>query len=350
MSDSWIEKTEDEIKNEIISWAKEETGLTNFKSVGVLRGFLEVLALTAIKAYTGYINPIYKQANLDSATGLWLSLWGLLVGVTRKKAIKAVGSLAGVAYDDGKLQKGTWIVTDGTALRFKVTNDVSFYAGVFSIPVEAEFAGSAYNLVPGTSIRATRVVQGLDSVSVPASWISTLGTDDELDDAYRARIKDKWKSIGEGNPTSKYEYIAASVDGVVSAKVIRTPRGYGSTDVLITSVEGLPSAELLQAVRAALDSYGLVCRDLLVRAPGAVTCNVHIEYKGSATAEVVGLAARKYILSLGIGGKLEVRKFYTEPWSTFAFDSLEILAPTRDVVAGANELIVPGTVTVTKVG
>lgn len=350
MSDSWIEKTEDEIRDEVFSWGKEETGLTNLKSVGVLRGFLEVLVLTAVKAYTGYINPIYKQANLDSAAGLWLSLWGLLVGVTRKKAVKTAGILTGVAYDDGKLQKGTWIVTDGTALRFKVTVDMSFYAGALSIPVEAELAGSAYNLVPGTSIRATRVVQGLDTVSVPSSWISTLGTDDELDDAYRARIKDKWKSIGEGNPPSKYEYVAASVDGVVSAKVIRTPRGYGSTDVLITSVEGLPSTELLQAVRAALDSYGLVCRDLLVRAPGAVTCDVNIEYEGDAAAEAVGLAARQYILSLGIAGKLEVRKFYTDPWAAFAFDSLEILAPTRDVVAGANELIVPGTVTVSKVG
>jgi hypothetical protein len=92
MSDSWIEKTEDEIRDEVFSWGKEETGLTNLKSVGVFRGFLEVLVLTAVKAYTGYINPIYKQANLDSATGLWLSLWGLLVGVTRKKAVKAAGS------------------------------------------------------------------------------------------------------------------------------------------------------------------------------------------------------------------------------------------------------------------
>lgn len=35
MSDSWIEKTEDEIRDEVFSWGKEETGLTNLKSVGV---------------------------------------------------------------------------------------------------------------------------------------------------------------------------------------------------------------------------------------------------------------------------------------------------------------------------
>ena len=350
MADSWIDKTEDEIRDEVIAWGKEETGLTNLKSVGVLRGFLEALVKTTISAYNGYINPIYKQANLDSATGLWLSLWGLLVGVVRKKATKVSGRLGGVAYDDGKLLKGTWIVTEGTALRFKVTEDTPFYAGDFTFPVEAELEGSVYNLLPGAPIRATRVVQGLESVTVLADWNTTLGTDDELDDAYRSRIKDKWRSIGEGNPPSKYEYVAAGVSGVISAKVIRTPRGYGSMDVLVTSVEGLPSATLLQDVWTALDAYALVCRDLLVRAPAAVPCDVVIEYRGSVAREAVEMAVRQYILSLGIAGKLEVRKFYTDPWEAFDFDSLEIIAPSRDIQAGENQLIIPGIVTVTKVG
>ncbi len=349
MSDRWIDKNEEEIREEIIQWAKEETGLTNMKSVGVLRAFLEVLVRTASAAYVSYINPVYKQANLDTATGFWLSLWGMLVGVTRKKAVKTAGSFAGQAFDDGKIKKGTWIITEGTALRFKVTSDTLFYAGAFVIPVEAELEGSVYNLTPGTSLRATSVIHGLSSLSVPEEWTETLGTDEETDASLRSRIKDKWKSIGEGNPPSKYEYIAATVTGVVSAKVIRTPRGFGSMDVLITSVEGLPSSALLTSVRDALDAYGLVCRDLIVRAPEAIICDVEVEYGGDYSEAEVELALRQYIISLGIEGKLEIRKLYTEPWVDLVLDSLEIISPARDIEAGENELIVPGTVTVTKV-
>jgi hypothetical protein len=44
MRESWIGTDDKTIRDDIVSIAKEKTGLTNFKSTGVLRGFLEVLA------------------------------------------------------------------------------------------------------------------------------------------------------------------------------------------------------------------------------------------------------------------------------------------------------------------
>ncbi|MDR2743230.1 MAG: baseplate J/gp47 family protein, partial [Treponema sp.] len=49
--------------------------------------------------------------------------------------------------------------------------------------------------------------------------------------------------------------------------IIRTPRGPGSTDVIIASVAGLPSPELLANVEAALYDHELMGFDVRVKAP-----------------------------------------------------------------------------------
>ncbi len=210
-------------------------------------------------------------------------------------------------------QKGTWIVTE-VWIFGQVTSDVPFEPGRFpflsrrSLPKCIQ--PGAGNVDPATGGSRSRLSER------STSWISTLGTVTSLTTltAPGSRTNEEhWRE----NPPSKYEYVAASVDGVVSSKVIRAPRGYGSTDVLITSVEGLPSMELLQSVRAALDSYGSCAATSRAR-PGAVTCDVNIEYEGSATAEAVGLAARQYILSLASG-----RSWWSEV-STRILDRLQL--------------------------
>ncbi|MBN2536371.1 MAG: baseplate J/gp47 family protein [Spirochaetales bacterium] len=349
MSDSWIGKSEEEIRKDVITISKEETGLTNFKSTGVLRGFLEVLISVLIAAYKNYINPISQQVCIDTATGTWLSFWGLLCGVTRKPATKTTGRLTGIAYDTGKIQAGTWIIVEGTDLRFKVYQEVSFTPGEFNIPVIAEFEGSEYNIAPGTNVRSTTVVPGLESIEPGEDWILSLGTAVESDNALRMRIKDKWKSIGEGNPPAKFEYIAATVPGVVEAKVIRTPRGYGSMDVIIAAENGLPSQILLDEVRQKLDDRSLVCRDLLVRGPEPKYIDIEIEFSGDVSETEIEITARQYVFGLGIGGKLEMRNFYIVPWEKFNNSSFEILEPIRDVTTEKNQMIIPQNITVTKV-
>ncbi|MDR0402020.1 MAG: hypothetical protein LBH35_00360, partial [Treponema sp.] len=44
MRETWINQTPDVIRDDIVTIAKTNTGLTNFKSTGILRGFLEVLS------------------------------------------------------------------------------------------------------------------------------------------------------------------------------------------------------------------------------------------------------------------------------------------------------------------
>jgi uncharacterized phage protein gp47/JayE len=308
MQESWIDKTDSVIRDDIVSIAKANTGLTNFKSTGVLRGFIEVLAHVVFFIYKTAINPIYSNATLDGATGVFLSFWGLALGVVRKSDNKAAGSFAGHSDGEGNVPAGSWIVVDGTELRYKVTAKTTFTTDSdFAVPVEAEFSGSDYNIGSGMPLRITRVVTGLVSLTVPENWQSALGENTEEDAGYRERIKNRWRSQTLGDTKETYKFYAEAVAGVRAAKIIRTPRGPGSTDVIIASVTGLPVPELLANVEAALYDHELMGFDVQVKAPSVTNITVAIEFSGEAD---VTLVAEIYVHDLGIGGRFAIKDLY----------------------------------------
>jgi hypothetical protein len=331
MSDSWINKNENEIRDDIVAIAKEETKLSNFKSTGVLRGFIEVIARVVFAIYRSAINPIYNNAALDSAAGFFLSMWGLMLGVVRKQAAKAAGAFTGTAFGSGSIPAGTWAVAEGTELRFKVSENVNFQAGMgFAIPVVAENPGLSYNIGSGIPIRLTRVVIGLDAVSVGENWISSPGQDAEEDDPYRERIKSRWKGQVLGDTKEVYRYYAEEVDGVRAAHIVRTPRGPGSTDVIVAAVNGLPGSELLQAVRANLHSHELLAFDVQVKPPNVQTIDLRIVFTGDASIGEVSLIAESYVYDLGIGGRLKISDLYAL-YRPLNLKTVEIVSPARDV-------------------
>jgi uncharacterized phage protein gp47/JayE len=348
MQESWIGRTDKEIHDDIVEIAKEETGLTNFKSVGVLRGFVEVIVRIVIFIYQSAINQIYRNATLSGATGIFLSFWGLMLGVVRKQKSKTTGSFTGTAYGTGSIGAGIWATVPGTEIRFKVTEDVSFTEGAtFEIPVIAENAGLSYNIGPGTSIRLTRVISGLDAVTVGEGWIASPGQDEEDDNSYRARIEDRWNGQILGDTKEVYRFYAEEVTGVREAHIVRTPRGAGSTDIIIAAVNGLPSADLLEAVRQHLDVHELLGFDVQVKPPDLQTIQIDIEYSGDADDTDIILIAEAYIYNLGIGGRFEIRKLYAL-YEPLHLKAIEVLSPDRDVQSDEMSLI-DAVITVTKV-
>lgn len=343
---SFLQKSDDEIRKDVIVVASEETGIRNFKSTGVLRGLLETFSRIVSTLYRSYLTPIYQQTNLETAGGRWLSMWGLMLGVVRLAATKTLGLATVSAYADGALAAGTWITVSGTSLRFRVTEDVAFVAGAFQVPVEAEFAGSQYNISDDPGL-LTRVIAGIESVHFGPDWITSAGTDEELDEAYRARISDRWMSQGQGNPPVSFEYYAMSVSGVKEIKLIRTPRGYGTVDVIVVSVAGIPSQALLDDVYQALYDHALICNDLQVKGPQQTAAAIDVVFSGEATENEVQEAVLQHVYSLGIGGKLEIREIYAT-LDALGLESVEVLAPARDISADEDSIIVAA-VTATKV-
>ncbi|MDR1128198.1 MAG: baseplate J/gp47 family protein, partial [Treponema sp.] len=250
MNETWIDKDEKTIRDDIVAIAKQETGLTNFKNVGVLRGLIEVISRAVFFIYRTAINPSYANATLDQAAGIFLSFWGLMLGVVRKQQTKTEGAFTGTAHGEGAIPSGTWAVVANTDLRYKVVRDIAFQEGAaFSIPVIAEHPGSSYNIGEDMPLRLTRLIPGLDAVSVREEWITAAGQDVEEDEPYRERIKTRWRDQTLGDTKDTYKYYAEEVTGVRSAKVIRAPRGPGSTDIIIAAVNGAPDGDLINAVK-----------------------------------------------------------------------------------------------------
>jgi uncharacterized phage protein gp47/JayE len=349
MRDSWIDADDKTIRDDIVSIAKDNTKLTNFKSTGALRGLLEVFSACVSFVYRSAINPIYSNSTLDGATGFFLSCWGLLLGVARKQNNKAAGVFTGHPYGDGSIREGAWIVVSGTELRYKVTQKVQFQADTdFLIPVIAEFAGSKYNISPQIPARITSVINGMEqtAVTVEENWIKTLGENTEEDGPYRERIKNRWRSQILGDPKETYRFYAEEVPGVRSAKIIRAPRGPGSTDVIIASVIGIPNAELIEEVKKNLHAHELMSFDVQVKAPTVTNIAIEIEYSGSAEAADVRLTAESYVYGLGIGGRFKLSGLYCR-YHDLKLTTLEIIAPERDVQPEEPAIIV-AVVVVTK--
>jgi len=348
MQQCWIDKTDREIRDDIVQIAKEETGLTSFKSTGVLRGFIEVIARVVIFIYQSSINQIYKNATLKGASGIFLSFWGLLLGVARKQESRTTGVFTGFSYGDGSIPTGAWALVNGTDIRFKVSQNVSFTANsTFSIPVIAEHPGYSYNIGSGTEVRITRVINGLNAVSVGDNWIVSPGQDAESDEPYRERIKSRWNSQVLGDIKEVYKYHAESVAGVRAAHIARTPRGPGSTDVVIAAVNGLPGAQLIEDVKAALYDHALMAFDVQVKPPDVIPIDILIEFSGDASEADVILVAENYVHSLGIGGRFAVKELY-ELFRPLNLRTLEIISPQRDVQPDEQGIIVAASVNALK--
>jgi hypothetical protein len=347
MNDTWIGKDEKTIMDDILTIAKEETGLTSFKSVGVLRGFLEVIKYIVVFMYKTAINVLYDNASLDKATGFFLTCWGLALGVARKQPAKTEGSFTGTAYGSGKISAGVWVVVTGTDLRYKVAGDVVFVeGGSFAIPVTAEFEGSKYNIGEGVPVRIPRIIAGLDSVSVGEGWITALGQEVEEDDSYRERIKTRWRDQTLGNTKDTYKYYAEQVSGVRSAKIIRAPRGPGSTDVIVASIAGAPDADLIAAVENNLHAHELMAFDVQVKPPDILPVDIAIVYSGDVEETEIRLIAERYVYRIDIGGRLEIRRLY-DCYDSLNLKTFEILSPDRDIQAETLYVVV-GTITITR--
>ena len=336
---SLLNKSDDEIRKEIIDAAGKELGFRNFKSTGVLRSILEVFSKVISQIYRKFLTPIYGNTNLDTATGTWLDQWGLLLGVVRKLATKTKGTVTLTAYGDGSVEAGSWIRVSGTSLRFRVLETTAFSKGENEVKVEAEFAGSDHNVSGEDEGILTKVVAGVESIVFREGWITEAGTDDEKDESYRKRIKDLWISQGVGNPPPSFYYYAESVEGVQQVKLIRTPRGYGTVDMIVVAENGMPSEELLDKVYEALDDHALICNDLQVRAPSKMPVSISVEFSGDATENEIEEAVMQHIYALGAGGRLEVRGIY-DVLDAFDLETAEVLEPQRDVQADEYSIIV----------
>jgi len=282
-----FDKKENEIKNEIFEEVKANIPqITNFNSGGVMRGFIEIVA-KFIKAIYDLLNLVFQNAFVQTASGIWLDMKCAEVNVYRFPATKTKGKVM-FERDDANsnvnITAGTIlqsrIMSNGKRYRFFTTQNVVLLEGETNllVEVEAELPGAEYNLPPNSITELVNPIAGIDRVYNPADWIITSGLDEETDESLRNRYYLAWQSISGAN-LKAYENWARSVAGVGQVLVIPVGRGGGTVDVVITSITGEASDELLQQVKDTIDSKKPFGVDVYVYRPTNVFIDLNFTLK-----------------------------------------------------------------------
>ena len=338
--------------------------VTNLNIGGPFRTLAESALSPQADLYV-LLAQVAPQGFATYATGQWLDVKVSEVGITRLLATKATGNVTIAPADTTSpllIPAGSVVATepgpDGTVLRYFVTADTVIAGGqaTGTVPVQAEFAGCAYNVGQGYITVLETYIPGVASVTNGADWITSGGTDDETDEALRERYFLKWDELAQGGTDDSYRGWARNAGAVSVAVNSQAPRGQGTVDVIITGPTGAPSADLISQVQAYIDQRRPNVADVLVKGPTAVTVDVVATIvmpadTGDAAAaqaaaaaniqayfgngEVSGIAARgigdsAYVLKLG--SLLLVSNVVTA----------QVTTPAADVIVQPDELTVLG--------
>jgi hypothetical protein len=117
--------------------------------------------------------------------------------------------------------------------------------------------------------------------------------------------------------------------------------------VVISAVNGLPSSELIEAVKENLYGHELMAFDVRVKATEITPVDLQIEYSGEVSEGAVMLVAETYIFDLGIGGRFKINDLY-DLYKPLKLKTVEIISPDRDVQPNEDSIVV-ATIQVTKV-
>ena len=192
-----------------------------------------------------------RQCFPQTAAGEFLDKHAQLRGLARRQATAAQGTIRfstdAAAATDLAVPAGTICLTAG-GVRFETTREAVLEAGetAVDVPARAVEPGAAGNAAAGT-IRAMAVAPvGVSGCTNPAGFSG--GTDEEEDEALRARVLETYQRMPNGAIAAFYQQGAMSFPQVAAASVIPRPRGVGSVDVVIATAAGVPDQSLLTEV------------------------------------------------------------------------------------------------------
>jgi uncharacterized phage protein gp47/JayE len=198
-------------------------------------------------------------------------------------------------------------MADATHYRWSLDSGATWEESGIEIDDEAYALGTT-GVSVAFDLGETYVIGHTYSVSIGVSWISSPGTDEETDEAYYARGKEKWATLGAGQPDEAWYKWATEASELVMRVFVRASETVpGNLDVIIAGVTGALAAEIVASVDAALQGKAM----LPTVVETASAANLEIALAGTiyvssayyASAEsAVGTALATACASVPIGG------------------------------------------------
>ena len=207
------------------------------------------------------LNLVVQWIFPEFSTGTVLDRHAKRVGLTRKEALPATGTLHIIGTAEITIQKGFVFCTPATQITSNVNytadEDTTLAYNSTSEKYEADVSitcaeGGVIGNAPANAITLmASPIDGIESITNPAAL--TDGVDTETDEALLARIQDHDldQNVSHIGNNSDYKRWALEVDGVGTASVIPEWQGAGTGTVkiiILNSNGGQASSALIQAV------------------------------------------------------------------------------------------------------
>ncbi|XPV77637.1 MAG: baseplate J/gp47 family protein [Desulfovibrio sp.] len=338
---------------------------------GVVRGLLEIFCWGLFQLYQ-VLAAVMVQAVPKQSSEKWLDLHADQVELKRKGKLKArgyvlferAGTEGNVPIPAGRIVR-TLPDAAGNVFRFVTVEDGVLKHGekFMAIKAEAEEYGQGANVTAEQICELVTPVNGVDSVTNNADWLIQEGADKEKDLYLARRYPLRWQG---NNGVTKYAYEswALEVPGVVAVRVLDNhPRGQGTVDLVVKGTAGVPTAELLEAVRDAVRSKVPVNDDWLVKGPLPVSIDIDFELEllsGNSAAiceavrnRIVAIfqdpAPVADILPIKIGEDLTRDRLVREIMAIAGIKRINWNSPAGDVAIAADGLAVLGALNITAV-
>jgi len=350
------------------------TKLLDLTIGSTLRSILEANASVALWMQW-LILQVLQVTRAATSVGADLDSWMADMSLSRLPAAPAVGSITFSRYTataSSLIPAGALVRTGDGTLIFIVTidstnsvwnvelNGYTYSPGVSSltVPIVAQVAGSAGNVLANTISLIATAMPGVDLVTNQAATQN--GLDAESDGAFRARFQNFLQSRSRAT-ASAVAYAISSIqqglDYVIAENVDSTGASWvGSFVVTIDDGSGYPPSSLLSTVYASVDAVRPIGSIFSVQPPNVVQANVILilsvtaDATSSAVIPTVAVAITSYINSLTIGDVLPLTRLaqvaYDASSAVTNVTQLQVNGGTADLACGSAGIIKAGTVVV----
>lgn len=308
-----------------------------------------VLAGQAHMQY-GYLEWLAGQPFVGSAEAEYLERHSRTWGIARKAALAAKGTISLPGANGAVLPAGTELQRVDGAL-YTTDAEATVSGGVALASVTASAAGELGNTVAGVTLTLTAPVTAMQSTATVAAPGITGGVDAEGDEALRARVLTRIQAPPQGGNAADYVSWALEVPGITRAWVYPFHMGADTVGVAVVADDAaagpIPSAALVEAVQAHLDSVRPVTAEVFAFAPTALAVDITMQLSPDTSATRAAVLAEL--------GDLFARE--AEPGGTIYLSHLReavsvsagevdhtITAPVADVVATSLQFPVLGVV------
>lgn len=229
---------------------------------------------------------IVKQIFPDTADTEYLELHAALKGLNRKPAVAASGTITLTGEAGREAPAGLEAKAVDGRVFVTTASTVIDETGSAAAAAAAAVAGVAGNTSAGATLTLGAAPLGIDSRATVVSMLG--GVERETHTELLARLLEIIRRPPAGGNKYDFRRWAMEVPGVTNAFAYPLRRGLGTIDVAVISGSGLPSEDILQAVRDHIEDVRPVAgKSTVIFAPTErfVDLSVKVALKGLTLAE-----------------------------------------------------------------